>query len=308
MPRSVITIGIPALFVLLWSTGQISARFAAPYADPLTFLSIRFGLAGGLIAIYAVLAGATWPRRRIDWVHGLVSGVLLHAIYLGTVWWAIKHGLPAGISGLIAALQPLLTAALAGPLAGERLSVRQRLGVVVGICGVVLVLYPKLAGTGFFASGGDTIPALVNVVGMIGVTAGTFYQKRFLHSGELRTIAVVQYLGATPPVLLVALLTENLRFEIVWSSVLSMAWSVLAMSIGAIALMLMMIRQGAVSRVASLIYLMPPTIAFQAWLFFDETLSAVQIAGMVGTAVGVYLAVKVAPAVETATVRAAVSR
>jgi drug/metabolite transporter (DMT)-like permease len=295
MKRLVLTIGIPALFVFLWSTGQISARFAAPYADPLTFLTIRFTLAGTLLAIFALAAGATWPRRPVDWVHALVGGILLHAIYLGCVWWAIKHGLPAGISGLIAALQPLLTAALAGPLAGERLSVRQRLGVVVGIGGVVLVLYPKLAGTGFFASGSETIPAIVNGVGMIGVTAGTFYQKRFLRSGELRTIAAVQYLGATPPVLLAALLTENLRFEIAWPSVLAMAWSVLAMSIGAIVLMLMMIRQGAVSRVASLIYLMPPVIAFQAWLFFDETLSAVQLVGMAGTAVGVYLAVKAGP-------------
>jgi drug/metabolite transporter (DMT)-like permease len=295
MPRIVVTLGIPALFVFLWSTGQIAARFAAPYADPLTFLSIRFGLAGGLIALYAAVAGATWPRRGIDWVHGLVSGFLLHAVYLGAVWWAIKHGLPAGISGLIAALQPLLTAALAGPLAGERLSVRQRIGIAVGICGVVLVLYPKLVGAGFFASGGYTIPAIVNAVGMVGVTAGTFYQKRFLRSGELRTIAVVQYLGATPPVLLVAVLTEHLRFDLVWPSVLSMAWSVLAMSIGAIALMLVMIRRGAVSRVASLIYLMPPTIAFQAWLFFGETLNAVQIMGMAGTAVGVYLAVKMVP-------------
>lgn len=292
MPRLVLTVGIPALFVFLWSTGQISARFAAPYADPLTFLAIRFSLAGALLAIFAVAAGATWPRRGVDWLHGLVSGLLLHAIYLGCVWWAIKHGLPAGISGLIAALQPLLTAALAGPLAGERLSARQRLGIGIGICGVVLVLYPKLAGTGFFASGGETIPAIVNGVGIIGVTAGTFYQKRFLHSGELRTIAVVQYLGATPPVLLAALLTEHLRFDLAWPSVLSMAWSVLAMSIGAIVLMLLMIRQGAVSRVASLIYLMPPLIAFQAWLFFDETLSAVQLVGMLGAAVGVYLAVK----------------
>ncbi len=292
MPKAFTALGAPALFVFLWSTGWISARAAAPFTDPLTFLAIRFGLAGLLLTLFSLAARAAWPKTRADWLHAMVTGFLLHAVYLGPVWWAIKQGLPAGISGLIAALQPLFTAALAAPLAGERLTGKQKLGVAVGLLGVALVLYPKLAGVGPFASGNYFWPIVVNVLGMFGVTAGTFYQKRFVRTGELRTITAVQYLGATPPILIAALLLEPLHFEIAWPSVLSMAWSVLALSIGGIVLMLTLIRKGAVSRVAALIYLVPPAVALQAWLLFGETLIPLQMLGMAVTAVGVYLSAK----------------
>lgn len=281
--------GVPALFVFLWSTGWIAARAAAPVADPLTFLAIRFGLAGLVIAAGALLLGARWPQRPVAWLHGMTSGVLLHASYLGGVWWAVKHGLPAGISGLIAALQPLFTALIAWPAAGERLSARQIAGVAIGLLGVALVLYPKLAGAGVAEAGGVAFPVAVNVLAMVGVTLGTFYQKRYLREGDLRCVAALQYLGATPVILLAALLLEPMHFALNPQSIATMAWSVLVLSVGAIALMLMMIRRGEVSKVAALIYLVPPTVAVQAFLLFGETLVPVQVAGMVVTALGVYL-------------------
>lgn len=289
----------PALFVFLWSTGWISAKYAAAHADPLWFLTIRFACAGVAIAAFAAAVGAPWPRGRTAWLHGIVSGVLIHGAYLAGVWWAVKHGLPAGMSGLLAALQPLLTALLAPYLVGEAITPRQWAGVGVGFAGVLLVLSPKLGA----ALGGDAgplwTPLLVNIVGMLAVTAGSFYQKRFVASADLRTITSVQYLGALIVVAPLALALEPLRFDHSHEAYLVLLWSVLVLSVFGIAIMLMMINRGEVTRVSALIYLVPSTVALLAWLLFGETLDRVQLCGMLLTAVGVYLA-----AVRSGTVRA----
>lgn len=277
----------PALFVFLWSTGWISAKYAAAHADPLWFLTIRFACAGLAIAAFAAAVGAPWPKGRLAWLHAIISGVLLHGLYLGGVWWAVKHGLSAGISGLLAALQPLLTALLAPYLVAETVTRRQWLGVGLGFAGVLLVLSPKLA-----APPAETAWAalLVNVVGMLAVTAGSFYQKRFVAVADLRTVTAVQYVGALIVVAPVALLSEPLRFDHSTEAYLVLLWSVLVLSVFTIALMLTMIRRGEVTRVSALIYLVPATVAAQAWLLFGETLNAVQLVGMAVTAAGVHLA------------------
>ena len=162
---------------LIWSTGWIVARYSADYADPLTFLCFRFGAAGLLLLGLALAARAPFPRTRRDWVHALVAGVFLHAIYLGGVWWAIRAGLPASVSALIAAVQPIATALLAPALLGERGSWRRSLGVALGLVGLVLVLWPKLSAANI---GAGSLTAIgVNILAMLGATAGFFYQKRF---------------------------------------------------------------------------------------------------------------------------------
>ncbi len=282
----------PALFVFFWSTGWISAKFAAPHADPLWFLSIRFACAAVVIGLFALVVRAPWPHGRRAWLHALVSGVLLHGIYLGGVWWAVKHGLSAGISGLLAALQPLLTALLAPYLLRETITPRQWLGVAVGLFGVMLVLSPKL-GVVLGGTGEAAWLALgINVIGMVGVTAGSFYQKRFVAGADLRTVTSVQYLGALVVVLPIALATEQLHFDHSLTLYAVLAWSVLVLSVFTIAIMLMMINRGEVTRVSVLIYLVPSTVAVQAWLLFGETLNGMQITGMVLTALGVYLATR----------------
>jgi len=286
MPRIVLLLA-PALFVFLWSTGWIAAKYAAPHADPLWFLTIRFACAGVVIALFAFVVRAPWPADARGWTHALVSGVLLHGLYLGGVWWAVKHGLSAGVSGLLAALQPLLTALLAPYLLREPVSGRQWLGVAVGLCGVLLVLSPKLG-----APPGETAWAAlaVNVLGMLAVTAGSFYQKRFVPVADLRTVTAVQYGGALLVVAPAALLTEELRFDHSAEVYGVLAWSVLALSVVTIALMLTMIRRGEVTRVSALIYLVPATVAVQAWALFGETLNGLQLLGMGLTALGVHLA------------------
>lgn len=278
----------PLVFVAIWSTGWIVARYSAEYADPLTFLCFRFGSAGLLLLGLALASGAMFPRTGRQWVHALISGVFLHAIYLGGVWWAIRAGLPASVSALIAAVQPISTALLAPALLGERGSLRRSFGVALGLIGLVLVLWPKLSAA-HIGAGAITIIG-VNILAMFGATFGFFYQKRHLPTGDLRAMAGLQYVGAFAVMLPAAFLLEPMRIEWNGTMVLVLAWSVLALSIGAIWLLLLLIRHGEVSRASQLIYLVPPTAAAQAFLLFGESLNALQIAGMAATAAGVAIA------------------
>lgn len=287
-PQALFVALAPALFVVIWSTGWIAAKYVAPFADPLTFLAVRFAAAGVLLAVFAQAMRAPWPQGPMPWLHVLVSGVLLHAVYLGGVWWAIAHGMSAGMSGLVAALQPLLTAVWGYVLLHERLTARQWLGIAVGLVGVSIVLSPKLVGAGPMAD--LRLPLAINLLAMLSITAGTLYQKRFLAKADLRTATVGQYIGATAAVLPVALLTEELRFTVGFQTLAGLAWSVIVLSIGGIALLLAMINRGQVARVASLNYLVPSIVALIAWWMFGETLSLLQLGGMVVTAAGVYLA------------------
>lgn len=278
---------IPAVFVLLWSTGWIVAKFGAFHASPLLFLVIRFGLAILLFAGICLVSGARWLGSRRASLHAAVSGVFLHGIYLTGVWWSIAHGVPAGISGLISALQPLMTAVAAPFLVGERLSGRQKIGLALGFVGIIIAIAPKLLATD--ASAVPLIPVLVNVAGMAAVTYGSIYQKQHLHSGDLRTIALLQYVGAFVFLAPVAFLFEVPHFDnsvAVWAT---MAWSVLGLSAGAIALLLYLLRRGQVSQAASLNYLVPAAVALQAWLLFGEVLTMPMIVGAAVAAVGVYL-------------------
>jgi drug/metabolite transporter (DMT)-like permease len=284
----------PALFVLIWSTGWIVGKYVFLIgADPITFLALRYVTAGAIVTGLAVAARAAWPASAAEWAHAMITGVLLHAIYLGGVWWAVAHGLPAGISALLAATQPLMTAFLAWPLLGERVSRINALGIAIGFVGVLLVLAPRFSGMDGAALGALLLPIVINIIAMIGVTLGTFYQKRFGASGDLRSITAVQYLGALVVTLpLLPLIEPEMRVPWKIESLYALGWSVLVLSIGAIFLMLEMIRRGKVSKVASLIYLIPPTAAVQAWFLFGETLTALQVAGMAVTAAGVYLATR----------------
>ncbi|MBL8675155.1 MAG: DMT family transporter [Rhodospirillales bacterium] len=282
----------PTLFALLWSTGWISARFGADHAEPLTFLSFRHAFSAIALAALCVLLGARWPRTAREVGHAFASGLLLHAIHLGGVWWAIAHGVPAGISGLIAALQPILTALLAPALIGERIGRAQWIGVVLGFAGIGLVLWPKLAGPVAGDLAAVATPIAINAGGMLAATLGAFYQKRFLARSDLLSTQTLQFTSAFIFTLPVALAVESFRIEWNTTIVATMAWSVLGMSIGASCLLLLLIRHGAVSRAAALMYLMPPLVAVEAFLLFDERLSAAQLAGMAVTVVGVALATR----------------
>jgi drug/metabolite transporter (DMT)-like permease len=282
----------PVLFVLLWSTGWLVAKVAMPYAEPLTLLVVRYAMAASILAAACVAMGVTWPRSRSAIGHAMASGVLLHALYFAGVWWAVWHGLPVAISGLITALQPLLTALLAPWLLGEKITRGQWAGVILGSLGIALVLAPALSAIPAGKLSEVLLPLAVNITGMIGATLGTFYQKRFITQSDVRAVTVLQNIGAIIVTLPFAYATETMQVTWSWPLIVALVWVVLANSIAAIALLATMIRHGAVSRAASLIFLMPPMVAAQAVLMFGETLSPVQMIGMAVTAAGVALAVR----------------
>ncbi|KAA2234936.1 DMT family transporter [Salinarimonas soli] len=276
----------PPLFVLIWATGFIVARLVAPHADPLHFLSLRYALAVAVLVPVALAVRAPWPATGRAWGAGLLAGVLLHGGYLGGVFWAVKHGLPAGIAALVAGLQPLVTGALVGPLLGERVSRRRWLGIGVGFCGALLVVAPRLGGV----EGFPPFSLLVCFLGVISITFGTIWQKRTAVSADLRTNTVVQYLGAFAVTMPVAFLLEEGRLDPTPALLIGLAWAVVGLSIGAIGLLLVLIRRGAVAGVAALLYLVPPVSALMAYGLFGETLSPVQILGMAVAALGVAVA------------------
>jgi drug/metabolite transporter (DMT)-like permease len=279
----------PAIFVLLWSTGWVMAKYAAIYADPLTFLVMRYLLATLLFVGFCMVTGAVWPKTWRAAGHAVISGIFLHGLYLGAVWWAIGQGVPAAISGIIAGLQPLMTAAVAPALIGENLSGQQKLGLMLGFLGIALAVIPKVLAIDTGTTPIHLFPVIVNVVGMAAVTYGTIYQKQHLQAGDIRSTATLQYVGALIVTIPAAFLLEDMR--VIWSVQLfaALAWAVLGLSMGAIALLLYLIRRGQVSKAASLIYLVPPLAALQAWLLFDEALTLPMIAGTVIAVAGVYL-------------------
>ena len=279
---------IPAIFVVLWATGFIGARYAMPYAEPFTFLAVRFALAFVLLAATTVMLGSRPLDRRLA-LHGMVAGALIHGVYLGGVFWAISRGLPAGLAALIGGLQPLITSLMAASLLGEKISSSQWAGLAAGFAGVVIVLEPKLGTEG----GGVTAATLTAVlVAVTGISAGTIWQKRFAGKGGLLAGACWQYAGGALVMALLSAAFESRRFTLTGELVLAMAWLVLVLSIGAIFLLMMMIRDGAMARVASFFYLVPAVTAIIAWPVFGETLSLVQIGGMALATFGVALATR----------------
>lgn len=277
---------IPVLFVLLWATGFIGARYAMPWAEPFAFLATRFALAAVLLAGALAFMAGKWPSRA-QALHAMFAGILTHGLYLGGVFWAIHRGLPAGISALIAGLQPLVTAALAGWLLGERVTTRQWSGLVVGLVGVMVVLWPKLGVSG---EGINAATLTASLIAVLAISVGTIWQKRHPGGDSLVGGAFWQYAGATLLMAAAGLATETGAVTVNGELVFALVWLTLVLSIGAVFLLMFMIREGAMSKVASLFYLVPPVTAIMAWVLFGESLTMVQIGGMVVTTLGVALA------------------
>ena len=274
----------PLLFVFLWSTGFIGAKYGLPYAEPLSFLFVRYLAVIALMTAIALLTRAPWPKAPMQWVHIGVSGLLVHAVYLGGVFIAIKQGLPAGITSLVVGMQPLLTALGAGWLLGERVVGRQWLGLALGFVGVALVVSGKFGDTA--ALGPMLLPALC---ALLGITVGTLYQKRYCARFDLRTGSVIQFVPTALATLPVILLFDGFHVDWTGDFIFALAWLVLVLSIGAISLLNLLIRSGSAVNVASLFYLTPLSTALIAFLMFDEKLGWLAVLGMGLAVSGVYL-------------------
>lgn len=274
--RTPLIAAAPALFVVMWATGFVVSRLTAGHVDPLTFLALRFPIAAFLFLLFALANRAPWPDAKHA-AHAATAGALLHAVYLGPIYWAVAHGLPAGVGALIVGLQPLLTAFAAALLLGEELDRRHWLGLAVGLAGVALVIWPKLS---FAAEGITPVTVAACLLGTVGISLGTIYQKKFATGLHIASGGVWQYLGASLVVGAGALLFEDRMFDHSLQAWAGLAWSVLVLSLGAITLLMMLIRHGAVGKVASLIYLVPAVASLMAYVMFGETLNAIQLMGM----------------------------
>jgi drug/metabolite transporter (DMT)-like permease len=275
----------PASFILIWSSGYLAAKAAAPHADPLTFLAWRYAgvilLMGGLALAYRV----PWPSRRDAAILAL-TGIAIHAVYLGGVWVAVRQGMSAGVVALIVNLQPVLVA-LAAPLIGERLSGRQRIGVLLGFGGVLLVVAHKLAGAQLAIA-----PVLLSLMALLGISAGTLAQKRFVPHFDLRSGQLIQFIASLAVTLPAALVFESGRIDWNAQSIAAMLWSIFVLTGIGISLMFWMLRHGQATAVTSTMYLVPSVTALLAWAMFGEQLSAMAIAGMGVSLLGVYLVVR----------------
>jgi drug/metabolite transporter (DMT)-like permease len=281
---------MPWVFVLIWSTGFVVARLGMPYSPPFTFLSMRYAFSVLCFGLWVWLAGAAWPRDRVQWFHLGVTGVLMQAGYLGGVWSAVKLGLGAGTVALLVGLQPVLTALWltlgARGTSRHGVSAQQWLGLLLGFAGLTLVVWRKLG------VGEVTATNLALAVGaLLAITTGTLYQKRHLLPGDVRTAGLVQMLAALVVSLPIALM-ESEAVQWTPSFIGAMAWSVLALTLGGSSLLYLLIQRGAATQVTSLLYLVPPCTAVMAWLMFGETLTALMMLGMVLTAAGVALVVR----------------
>ncbi len=273
----------PVLFVLLWSTGFIGARYGLPYIEPLTFLAVRMVFVVLIMAAIALIGRARWPNSR-EIAHSLAAGSLVHGLYLGGVFTAISQGVPAGISALIPGLQPILTSTIANRFMGETVTKQQWLGLVLGLVGVALVLHNRE-----ITAAGSVLGWIASFLSLIGITLGTLYQKRYCGGIDWRTGNLVQYIGAGVLFGLGAFAVETRQIH--WSGelIFAMAWLVIVLSIAAVGLMYWLIRRSAATGFASLFYLVPAVTALFAYILFGERLDALSVAGMVVCAVGVIL-------------------
>ncbi len=275
---------MPAVFVLIWSTGFIVAKFGLPYSSPLWFLNLRFVGVVLALVIAVPFVKVPWPPRSAV-RHIALAGVLIQAGYLGGVWVAISEGMPAALAALIVGLQPVLTA-LVAPALGERVSARQWIGFVLGFLGVVMVVIDKIA---LIALPASSIALAVGA--LLSITIGTLYQKRKCPSFDLRAGTLIQFTASLLLTVPLALLFETWNVRFTPQFIGALIWSVLVLSIGGMALLFPLLRRGEATRVTSLFYLVPPVTALMAWVAFGERFSHRAMLGMACAVIGVALVV-----------------
>lgn len=280
----------PIIFVLLWSTGFIGAKLGLPHAEPFTFLSLRFLITLAILApvVLAFSRFAGWPATG----HSMVTGFLIHGVYLGGVFYAISRGMPAGIAALIVALQPMITALGAWAFLAEKIRTIQVLGLAGGLVGTAIVLSPRLFGGGGAIAGIDTINLIAVLAAVLAISAGTVYQKHFASGLDIRFATFAQYIGSLIPLGLLSLTLETRQIDWTGEFIFALGWLILVLSLGAVGLLMLLIRLNSVSTIASLFYLVPAATAVIAYFLFGETLNAVQLVGMVIVIVSVALATR----------------
>ncbi|KLN66602.1 MULTISPECIES: DMT family transporter [Vibrio] len=279
---------IPFVFVVLWASGFVGARFGLQYAEPATLLSLRMVLNVALFAVLIVFLRRRLPAGKAL-LHCAVVGVLIHGFYLGGTYLAIDLGMPAGLSSLLVGLQPILTALILVSFVGQSFKASQWLGLALGFVGISLVLMGKVS---WQSETHKTAAIILCLISLVGITLGTLYQKKFCQGVDMVGSAAVQYFAASLLFIPYAVGFESMQVDWSFSFVLTMIWLVVVLSCVAILLLLYMVEHGAASSVASVFYLVPPTTAVQAWLMFGESFDGLGVLGFAFAALAVYLVAK----------------
>jgi len=283
-PANLLFMGAPALFVVLWSTGFIGAKMGLPYAEPATFLAIRFLAVATILAVVAWVTKAPWPDNHKDKAHIAAVGLLVHGIYLGGIFGGISLGVTAGDSALIVGMQPVLTAVLVGPILGEIVRARQWSGFVIGTVGVTLVSWRYIDDLDSTLTG-----VALCVVAVMGMSLGTIYQKRYCAQMNLLTGSCIQFLAAALFMVLIAGALEEGQIDWTGEFIFALGWLVVVLSLGAMTLLWLLVRAQAATQVASLFFLVPPVTALIAWPLFGETLTIKSVIGMALVVLGILL-------------------
>ena len=278
----------PGIFVIIWSSGFVVAKYAFQSSDVLFFLSIRLFIAAAILALITKAMKQSLRLTRREFLSSLMIGVALHAIYLGGVWEAIAQGSPAGIASVITSLQPVFVSLIAVRLLGEALRKNQIIGLVLGLAGVFLVLAPAFSRVGEMT----LIALLLLIAALGGSTSATLMQKKLGSSIPLLAGTTYQFLIAAIILAVISLASGEMKMDWNLQSTLAMAWAVIVTSIIAILLLLWMLTRGSAARVSSLLYLVPPMTAIQALILFDEKLNPQAVIGIAMTALGVALVQK----------------
>jgi drug/metabolite transporter (DMT)-like permease len=275
----------PWVFVLIWSSGFVVAKYAFEYSDVLFFLGVRLLIAGSILLLITVALGQSLRLTRSQVLISLALGLTLQGLYLGGVWEAIANGSPAGIASVVTSTQPILVSILAFVILKERLLRNQIAGLVLGFLGVILVLAPS-----FSAAGEMTLMALsLLILGLSGSTSATLIQKKYGSSLPLLAGTTYQFLFAGFVLTIISLVSGRTYLEWNLQTSLAMAWAIIVTSIIAVVALLWMLQRGSAAKVSSLLYLVPPAASLQAWALFGEKLNAQSIIGIAMTALGVAL-------------------
>ncbi|GAB2914626.1 DMT family transporter [Paraburkholderia jirisanensis] len=282
----------PLIFVLIWSTGLVVAKAVVPYASTELFLFVRMLLSAGLLGVLAIAARERWPRGGLQLANHLLAGALLHGVYLSAAYWSVAHGMPAGVMSLIGSMQPIVTVAAVFFIYGERPAMRTVAGLGIAVAGVVCVLAPGLG-----TKGDEHFDAWVIIVALIAVTAmtaGTMIQRGRLAGDGVRISASLQNAGGTVVALLGMLVGGGYKWDPTPMLWFGLIWSVLGLSVGAVLLLVWMVRIHGATKMSTLLLVVPALAAGEAWMLFGEKLGAIQMLGFVLALVGVVLARRVA--------------
>ena len=300
-PQQLLLVGAPSLFVVLWSTGYISARLGLPYAEAGTFLMMRFALAALFMVALVVASRAPLPTSFREWAHCAVVGALVHGLYLYGGFASIQEGLTPTTIAVVVGMQPVITAVLIAPILGEAVDIRQWGGFFLGTVGVVLVIVANFASIGF----GSGAPAVfLSLICVLSISVGTLYQKRFCASVDLRSGTMIQLIVAAVMMWGISSWFETGHVEWTGTFVFALLWSVLVLSVGAYTLLWWLVRRKRATNVVSLFFLMPPVTAVFDWLLFDQRVSLITLMGIVIAVAGIVIVIRYGPPPSSATSRA----